>query len=69
VLSGEETHINFKVFGMTRPGLELTTYCTQAQHANHYATDAVFAATEKLIKLRKFIFKQHTILDVNKCSC
>ena len=54
---------------MTRLGLELTIYCTRAEHANHYATDAVFVATEKLIKFRKFVFKQNTILGLDKCSC
>jgi hypothetical protein len=48
VLSGEETNTNFLVFGMTRPGLELTIYCTRGEHANHYITDAVFVVTEKL---------------------
>ena len=41
VLSGEATNTNFKVFGLTRPGLESTIYRTRGEHANHYATDAV----------------------------
>jgi hypothetical protein len=39
--SGEATHINFIVFGLTRLGLEPTIYCTRGEHANHYTTDAV----------------------------
>jgi hypothetical protein len=42
VLSGEATHINFKVFDLTRPGLEPTFYHTRGEHGTHYATDAVF---------------------------
>jgi hypothetical protein len=41
VLSGEATHTNFIVFGLTRPGLEPTIYRTRGEHANHYATDAL----------------------------
>ena len=40
--SGEATHTNFIVFGLTRPGLEPTIYRTQCEHANQYNTDAVF---------------------------
>jgi hypothetical protein len=29
---------HFKVFGLTRPGLEPTIYRTQGKHANHYTT-------------------------------
>ena len=42
VLSGEATNTNFKVFGLTRPGLEPTIYRTRGEHANHYATDVVY---------------------------
>jgi hypothetical protein len=31
----------FIVFGLTRPVLEHTIYCTQDEHANNYTTDAV----------------------------
>jgi hypothetical protein len=41
MLRGEATNINFIVFGLTRPGLELTIYRIRGEHANHYATDAV----------------------------
>ena len=41
MLSGEATTTNYIVFGLTRPGLEPTIYCTRSEHANHYATDAV----------------------------
>ena len=38
---GEATNTNFIVFGLTRSGLERTSYCTWGEHANHYTTDAV----------------------------
>jgi hypothetical protein len=41
MLSGEETHSNFIVFGMTQSGLEPTIYHTPGEHAKHYITDAV----------------------------
>jgi hypothetical protein len=41
VFSEEATNTSFMVFGLTRPGLEPTIYCTRGEHANHYATDAV----------------------------
>ena len=37
VLSGEATHIYFKVFGSTRSGLEPTIYHTRGDNANHIA--------------------------------
>jgi len=36
VLNGEATHINFIVFGWTRPGIELTIYCTQREQQIHF---------------------------------
>jgi hypothetical protein len=47
VLSGEATNINFKVFGLTRPGLEPTIYHTRGEHA-HYTNDAVALVFEKI---------------------
>jgi hypothetical protein len=41
MLSGEAPNTNFIEFGLTRPGLELTIYHTQGEHANYYTTDAV----------------------------
>jgi hypothetical protein len=41
MLSGETTNTNFIVFGLTQPGLEPTIYCTQGEHANQYATNAI----------------------------
>jgi hypothetical protein len=38
-LSGEATHTNVIVFGLTRPGFESTIYHTRGEHANHYAND------------------------------
>jgi hypothetical protein len=49
VLSGEAVDANFIVFGLTRPGLELTIYCTRGEHANQYATDVVIAHFEMQI--------------------
>jgi hypothetical protein len=41
VLSGEATHTNFIVFGLTRPELEPMIYRTRGEHSNLYTTDAV----------------------------
>jgi hypothetical protein len=41
VLSGEATHTNCIVFGLTRPGLQTTIYRTLGEHVNRYATDDV----------------------------
>jgi hypothetical protein len=41
VPSGEAANTNFKVFGLTRPGLEPTIYRTRGEHDNHYAIDGV----------------------------
>jgi len=41
MLKGKETNTSFIVFGLTRPGLKLTIYCTRGEHANHDTTDAV----------------------------
>ena len=38
---GEATNSNFIVFGLTRPGLEPTMYCTRGEHIDHYATNAI----------------------------
>jgi len=42
MLSGEATNTNFIVYGLTQPALETTTYHTRGEHANHYATDAIY---------------------------
>jgi hypothetical protein len=39
VLSGEATHTNCRVFGLTRSGFEPTIYHTRGEHANQYTTD------------------------------
>ena len=41
MLSIEPTNTNFKIFGLTRLGLEPTIYRTRGEHVNHYNTDAV----------------------------
>ena len=38
----EATNTNFTFFGLTRLGLKPTINLTRGEHANHYATDAVF---------------------------
>ena len=40
MLSREATNTNFIVFGLIRPGLEPTIYCSKDGYANHYPTDA-----------------------------
>ena len=45
LLSRIATNTNFKVFGFTQWGLDLTIYHTRGEHANHYITDAVFLTT------------------------
>ena len=35
MFSGEATHTNFIVFGLTRPGLEPTIYRSRGEHVNH----------------------------------
>ena len=57
VCLAEKKHIKISVFGITRPGLKPMIYRTWGQHANQYATDAVFVVTEKRTKLRKFAYK------------
>ena len=52
VLSGDPTHTNCIVFGLTRSGLEPTIYHTRGEHANHYTTDVVL------------VFKRGILLDV-----
>jgi hypothetical protein len=37
----KKQQIPIVVFGLNRSGPELTIYCTQIEHANHYTTDAV----------------------------
>ena len=71
VLSGEATHTNFIVFGLTRPRLETTTYRTRDEHANHYTTDAVFVTRvtrrvppveQELITLQEHLHVRHRVL-------
>ena len=38
-LALDQQTINFKVIGLTRPGLEPAIYHTQGDHANNYTTD------------------------------
>ena len=42
VPSGEARHTNLIVLGLTQPRPKPTSYHSRGEHANHYATDAVF---------------------------
>jgi hypothetical protein len=55
MLSGEATHTNFIVFGLTRLGLEPTIYRTGGEHANHYTTDAL----EEEFEDKKMVIRIH----------
>jgi hypothetical protein len=46
---GEATNTNFSVFGLTRPGLELTIYRTRIEHATHYTTDGYLELFERCL--------------------
>jgi len=39
MLSGEATHTNFTVLGLTRPGAESTMYLTRDEYAKQGITD------------------------------
>jgi hypothetical protein len=51
VLSGEATNTNFKVFGMTRSGLEPTIYCARGEPVNLHTTAVGFVCILKLATL------------------
>ena len=53
MLSEEATNTNFIDFGLTRQGLEPTTYRTRCELANLYATDAVGNIIDIKLLLRK----------------
>jgi hypothetical protein len=61
VLSGEAININFKTFGLTRPGLEPTIYRTGDEHAKHYTTDAVNTGKDQGIGV--YYTQVHTIYN------
>jgi hypothetical protein len=61
MLSREATNNNFIVFGLTRPGLEPTIYRTRGEHANHYATNAVFQGRRLNIKENTDSNNQHYV--------
>ena len=44
----EESIYQFIIFGLTRPGLEPSTYGTRGQHANHYTNLAVRKGKRKI---------------------
>ena len=46
---GEATNTNFSVFGLARPGLELTIYRTRIEHATHYTTDGYLELFERCL--------------------
>ena len=47
-VSGEATHINYIVFGLTRLGLEPTIYRIRGEYTNHYTIDAVIQSLEEI---------------------
>jgi hypothetical protein len=49
MLSGEATNTNFIVFGLIRPGLEPTIYCSKDGYVNHYPTDAALYIMYNLV--------------------
>jgi hypothetical protein len=51
----EKQQIPILVFSLQLPGLEPLIYRTQGEHANHYATDAVFNVYVELINMLKLI--------------
>jgi hypothetical protein len=56
MLSGEATNTNSLFFGLTRPGLESTIYRIRGEHANHYATDAVYVENHRYLSLQRKIY-------------
>ena len=59
MLSGQATHTNCIVFGLTRSWLEPAIYRTRGEHATHYATDAQYDDIMDRIYLNK-LDNQHT---------
>jgi hypothetical protein len=57
VLSGEATDTNLIVIGLTRPGLDNTSYRIQDEHENYYTTETV-------LKLKSYD-KKSTILPIS----
>jgi hypothetical protein len=53
VLSGEAANTNFKVFGLTQPGLEPTIYSNRGERANHSTTDAVLQRGSRINMVEK----------------
>jgi len=41
MVSGEATHTNCIVHGLTRSGLEPTIYRNRGEHANNYTTEVI----------------------------
>ena len=58
VLVREATNTNFIVFGLTRSGLEPTSYRTRGEHTNHYTTDAVPSYLR-----RAYLYANHNTTD------
>ena len=63
MLSGEALNTNFKVFGLTRPGLESMIYHTRGEHVNHYTTDAVLRTISCIIN-RQWLYRPHRIFTL-----
>jgi hypothetical protein len=59
VLGGEATHINFAVFGGTRPGLEPAIYRYRGGHTNHYITDAFEPEVNMIFHFNKISYYEN----------
>ena len=60
MLCEEATNTNFIVFGLTRPVLEPTIYCTRDEQANRYAIDVVL---NDLVLLNKIVDMKYNVHD------
>jgi hypothetical protein len=68
VLSGEAINTIFLVFGLTRPELEITIYCTRGEHSNHYATDAVVYGIDSFLMMQSLICIIYIVSFLNICQ-
>jgi hypothetical protein len=65
---------NFKVFGLTRPGLEPKLFRTRCEHANHYSTDAIpkiytcICVHGKKKMYKQWCTKHYTTVLYRQCS-
>ena len=48
MLSGEEANTNFQEIGLTRPGIETTTFNTRSEHDKHFTSEAFRSGVYKV---------------------